>query len=199
MTSIGFPLSTLVVRGVKNHRITESQNGRGWKGPLWITQSNPPAEVGSPTAGCIGPCPGGSWISPEKETPQPPWAACSSALSPAEWRNYFTCSDGTSCASFCAHCPLSCRWAPLKESGPVLLTPTLKIFIGISKIPSQSLLLQAKQSQLPQPFLIREMLRSPNQNNTLLSSQTCCECTLLKHRNTPVTLQRGRSSHCKPW
>ena len=42
------------------HRITESQNGRGWKGPLWVTQSNPPAEAGSPTAGCTGPCPGGS-------------------------------------------------------------------------------------------------------------------------------------------
>ena len=39
---------------------TESQNGRGWKGPLWVTQSNPPAEAGSPTAGCRGPCPGGS-------------------------------------------------------------------------------------------------------------------------------------------
>jgi len=45
----------------------------------------PPAEAGSPTAGCTGPCPGRSWISPEKETPQPPWVACSSALSPSEW------------------------------------------------------------------------------------------------------------------
>jgi len=39
---------------------TESQNSRGWKGPLWVTQSNPPAEAGSPRAGCTGPCPGGS-------------------------------------------------------------------------------------------------------------------------------------------
>ena len=56
-----------------DHRIT--QNSRGWKGPLWVTQSNPPAEAGSPTASCTGPCPGGSGISPEKETPQPLWAA----------------------------------------------------------------------------------------------------------------------------
>jgi len=35
----------------------------------------PPAQAGPPTAGCRGPCPGGSGISPEKETPQPPWAA----------------------------------------------------------------------------------------------------------------------------
>ena len=36
--------------------------------------AQPPAEAGSPRAGCTGPCPGGSGISPEKETPQPPWA-----------------------------------------------------------------------------------------------------------------------------
>jgi len=28
-----------------------SQNVRGWKGPLWVIWSNPPAEAGSPTAG----------------------------------------------------------------------------------------------------------------------------------------------------
>ena len=28
-------------------------------------------------AGCTGPCPGGSWISPEKENPQPLWATWS--------------------------------------------------------------------------------------------------------------------------
>ena len=75
------------------HRITESQNSRGWKGPLWVIKSNPPAEAGSPTAGCTGPCPGRFWISPEKETPQPPWAACSSAPSPSERRSSSSCSD----------------------------------------------------------------------------------------------------------
>jgi len=43
-----------------NTRVTESQNSRGWKGPLWVIQSNPPAQAGSPTAGCTGSCPGGS-------------------------------------------------------------------------------------------------------------------------------------------
>ena len=43
-----------------DHRITESQNVRGWKGPLWVIWANPSAEAGSPTAGCTGPCPGGS-------------------------------------------------------------------------------------------------------------------------------------------
>jgi len=39
---------------------TESQHGRGWQGPLWVIWSNPPAEAGSPRAGCTAPCPGGS-------------------------------------------------------------------------------------------------------------------------------------------
>jgi len=29
--------------GDKSQNHTESQNGGGWKGPLWVTQSNPPA------------------------------------------------------------------------------------------------------------------------------------------------------------
>ena len=95
--------------------VTESQNGRGWNGPLWVIWSNPPAEAGSPTVGCRGPCPGRSWISPEKETPQPPWAACSSAPSPSEGRSSSSRSDGTAYSSVCAHCPLSCHWAPLKR------------------------------------------------------------------------------------
>jgi len=70
-----------------------SQNHRGWKGPLWVILSNPPGEAGSPTVGCTGPCPGGSGISPEKETPQPPWAACVRAPSPSEWRSSSSCSD----------------------------------------------------------------------------------------------------------
>ena len=53
-----------------------------------------------------------------QETPQPPWAACSSAPSPSEGRNSSSCSDGTSCASVCAHCPLSCHQAPLKRVWP---------------------------------------------------------------------------------
>lgn len=49
-----------------------------------------------------------------------------------------------------------------KESGPILLTPTIDIFVRIDKIPSQSFLLQGKQTQLSQPVLIREMLQTPD-------------------------------------
>jgi len=62
-----------------------------------------------------------------------------------------------------APCPVAGHhW---KESGPVLLAPTLQIFIGISKVPSQPSLLQAEQAQLPQPFLIGQMLQSPHHHH----------------------------------
>ena len=58
-----------------------------------------------------------------------------------------------------APCPVAGHhW---EESGPILLTPTLQIFMGISKVPSQPSLLQAEQAQLPQPLLTGEMLQSP--------------------------------------
>ena len=101
--------------------IIESQNHRivGLGRDLCGSSSPTPLpKQGHLTAGCTGPCPGRSWISPEKKTPQPLWAAWSSALSPSEGRSSFSCSDGTSCASVSAHCPLSCRWALLKRVWP---------------------------------------------------------------------------------
>jgi len=35
-----------------------------------VIQSNPPAEAGSPRAGCTGPCPHGSWIWSKREFKQ---------------------------------------------------------------------------------------------------------------------------------
>ena len=32
----------------QNHRLTESQNLRGWQGPLWVTQPNPLPKQGHP-------------------------------------------------------------------------------------------------------------------------------------------------------
>jgi len=60
----------------------------------------------------------GAGISPEKETPQPPWAAWARALSPSEGRSSSSGSAGASSAPVCACCPLSCRWAPLQRVWP---------------------------------------------------------------------------------
>jgi len=51
--------------GIKNHRITAWS---GSEGTSVDPPAQPPAEAGSPRAGCTAPCPGGSGISPEKET-----------------------------------------------------------------------------------------------------------------------------------
>ena len=95
-----------------SHRTTAQQ---GLAGPSVGHPAQPPAQAGSPGAGCTAPHPGRLWISPEKETPQPLWVACSSALSPSHWRSSSSCSAGTSSASFCTHCPLSCCWTPLRS------------------------------------------------------------------------------------
>ena len=59
-----------------------------------------------------------------------------------------------------APCPVARHhW---KEFGPILLTPTLVIFISIYKVPSQPSLLQAEQAQLPQLFLVGAMFPSPH-------------------------------------
>ena len=59
-----------------------------------------------------------------------PWAACSSAPSPSEGRSSSSCWAGTSCASVCAHCPLSCRWAPWHPSGTACYQPLTALEIG---------------------------------------------------------------------
>jgi len=55
-------------------------------------------------------------------------------------------------------CPvLTDHW---KEVGYVPLTPTLKLFININKITSESSFLKAEQTQFAQPFLTEEMLQA---------------------------------------
>ena len=38
----------LSARGLEHCGVTESRNGRGWQGPLWVTQSNPLPKQGHP-------------------------------------------------------------------------------------------------------------------------------------------------------
>ena len=135
-TVVKVPLWLLSLKRVsQNHRITECW---GLEGTSVGHLVQPPAEEGSPTAGCTWPCPGAPWISPEKKTPQPPWAACSSAPSLSEWRSSSSCSTILPHAQTelpvlqfvpIAPCPVAeHHW---KEFGPILLTPTLEIFIRI--------------------------------------------------------------------
>jgi len=104
----------------------QSSHGPGSQNPSMVGvrkdlqghPAQPPAQAGSPRAGCTAPWPGGAGTSPEKETPQPPWAAWARAPSPSEGRSSSSSSAGASSASICAHCPLSCCWAPLERVWP---------------------------------------------------------------------------------
>lgn len=60
-------------------QISESPNCRGWKGPLEIVESNPPATVGFLQQLTQVRIQTGLESSPEKEVPQPLYLACSSA------------------------------------------------------------------------------------------------------------------------
>lgn len=61
---------------------------------LWRSSGQtPPAQTEQPMAGCPGLCPGGFWMSPWMETPQPPWIACLSAQSPSQQITMYWCSD----------------------------------------------------------------------------------------------------------
>jgi len=84
-------------------------------------------------AGYAGRCPGRSWISPEKENPQHPWAVCSSTLSPLLWINSFAYWCTPMLESMAASlCPVPTdHW---KEIAHVSLTPILKILINEWKV-----------------------------------------------------------------
>jgi len=111
--------------------VTESQNGRGWKGPLWVTQSSPLPKQGHPEQAAqdlvqVGleylqrrrvhnlpeqPVPG--LHRPQREEVLPPDQLELPLLQFVP----------------IAPCPVTGHhW---KESGPILLTPTLQIFIRI--------------------------------------------------------------------
>ena len=90
-----------------------------------------------PTSGCTGRHPGKSWISAEKN-PHPSWAACSSVPSPSLWRSSFAYWCRTFYAPAYGCFPLFCPHRLLKTGWPCPLAPTLKIFININKITSDS-------------------------------------------------------------
>jgi len=146
-------------RSPESHRIPESQHGQGWKGPLWVTQSKLLPKQGHlqqaveelVQAGLeylqrrrlhsLPGQPGPGLRHPQKEEVLPPVQLELPLL------------------LFVPVAPCPVTGHPWKESGPVLLTPTLQIFRGISKVPSQPSLLQAEQAQFPQPLLVGEMLQ----------------------------------------
>ena len=102
--------------------IAESQNHRIVGVGRDLNRSSRPTHLQSrpPTAGYTGSCPGRSWISPEKENPQHPRAACSRALSSSLWRSYFAYWCRISCAPVYGCFSLFCPQRLLKRGWPCL-------------------------------------------------------------------------------
>ena len=99
--------------------IIGSQKGWGWREPLKVIWSNPPAPAGPPRASGPGLCPDGLWVSPWTETPQPPWATCASAQLPSQQKWFPDVQRGPRVFLFvpiCAHHLWSCHWALLRRA-----------------------------------------------------------------------------------
>lgn len=128
----------------------ESQNGWGWKRPLEVFWSNHPVKHGHPEL--VAWAVSRYLLNNPKDRDSPASLDSLCQCSVTVKKSIFLCSGETSFVSACAHCFLSCPW---ETPGSVFCTPFLQcINIHWSHEPS----LQAEQSQLPQPFLIAEML-----------------------------------------
>lgn len=91
-----------------------------------------PAQVESAGAGDTRTCPGGFWMSSERETLWHPWAACSCAL-PLSMEGWFSSCWGRTYS-------LSCCWVPLNRVWHHPLDTHLEILICSDEVPSQSFL-----------------------------------------------------------
>ena len=116
-------------------RITESQHGRGWQGPLWLNQSNPLPKQGHPEQAAQDLVQAGLEYLQRRRLHSPsgqpgPGLRQSEKVLPRVQMELPMLQFVP-----VALCPAAGHhW---KESGPILLTPTLQIFVGISKVLSQ--------------------------------------------------------------
>lgn len=129
----------------------ESENGPGRKRSLKVILPKFPFAEG---------CLDSFWVSPRMRTTQTPWLTCASAWSPFQVKKCSWCWDGTHCVSVCAHCLLYHHWAPLERTCIChFYTLPSGIYTHLWVRPEPSLL-QAKQTQLFQPFLTQEMIQA---------------------------------------
>ena len=150
-------------KGLQRHRITESQNGRGWKGPLCVIQSNRPLlKQGLLQQAAQDLVQVGLEYLQRRRLHHLPGQPVPMLHHPQREEVLPHVQMELPMLQFVPIAPFPVFGHHWKESGPILLPPTLQTFISISKVPSQPSLLQDKQTQLPQPFLIGQMLQSPH-------------------------------------
>jgi len=144
----------------------KSPNSLGWCGPQSPSSSKPPAMGWLPptTSGCPRSHPTRSWMPPDMGHPQLLWAAVpgphlpqSKKFLPKSLLFYFKAIP---------LCPIIIY--PCKKSVSLLLISSLQVLGSRNEISPEPSLLQAEQNQLPQPFLIGEVLQPPEHRHGLL-------------------------------
>lgn len=100
---------------LKYLKITESQNGWGWWGPMDVIWSKLLLKQGHPETSFPGLWLDNFLIFPRRLTPQSPQATYFSAVTFIVTKCLLM-FRWTSCASVCVHCLLFCHWEPLKRA-----------------------------------------------------------------------------------
>ena len=112
-------------------KVTESQNGRGWQGPLWLTQSNPLPKQGHPQQAAQHRVQAGLEYLQRRRLHSLPGQPGPGLHHPQREEVLPQVQLELPLLQFVpvAPCPVAGhRWT---ESGPVLLTPTLQIFVSV--------------------------------------------------------------------
>jgi len=116
---------------------TTSQNGRGWKGPLWVTQPNPLPKQGHPEQAAQHHVQAGREYLQRRRLHRLPGQTESGLRHPQREEVLPHVQMELPLLQFVPVAPCPVTGHHWKESGPILLTPTLQIFISIYKVPSQ--------------------------------------------------------------
>ena len=120
-----------------------SQNVRGWQGYLWVTQSNPLPKQGHPEQAAQHRIQAGLEYLQRRRLHSLPGQPGPGLHHPPGEEVLPRVQLELPLLQFVPVAPCPVAGHHWKESGPILLTPTLQIFVGISKVPSQPSLLSA--------------------------------------------------------
>ena len=120
-----------------SNSVTESQNGRGWQGPLWVTHPNPLPKQGHPEQAAQHLVQAGLEYLQRRRLHSLPGQPGPGLRHPQREEVLPRVQLELLMLQFVPVAPCPVAGHHWKESGPVLLTPTLQIFINISKVPSR--------------------------------------------------------------
>lgn len=140
---------------------------------MWLEETlgdiYPPTllKAGTLRAACPGLHPAGTRTSPQVETPQPLWTACSRTSPHSRWKDILFSLNGISSISLRAHCLLSIHWSPLVRVRFHLLNTLCasevpaEAFHCCSLFPSPDLTLSGFWLSQLHPCMLRECLYVP--------------------------------------